>query len=104
MLACNPKLRYFPSFHENISLARSIKIREQSRLDFRQETFNLLNRTQSGTLSSATTLQNANFGLWQTSSQTRFEMSDRSSSASGHELGHARAPTGDSRCVDAQRP
>ena len=57
----NPKLRYFPNFNENISLARSINLHgEQKRLDFRWETFNLLNRTQFGPLSSATTLQNNN--------------------------------------------
>ena len=61
----NPKLRYWPGFNENLSLARSINLHgEQKRLDFRWETFNLLNRTQFGPLSSATTLQNPNFGLW----------------------------------------
>ena len=52
----NPKLRYWPGFNENLSLARSINLHgEQKRLDFRWETFNLLNRTQFGPLSNATT-------------------------------------------------
>jgi Carboxypeptidase regulatory-like domain len=74
----NPKLRYFPNFNENLSLARSINLKgEQKRLDFRWETFNLLNRTQFGPLSNATTLQNNNWGLWrtQTNSQRRMQVS-----------------------------
>ena len=71
----NPKLRYLPNFNENLSLARSIKLqREQNRLDFRGETFNLLNRTQFGPLSGATTLQNNNFGMWRTQSNTHRRM------------------------------
>ena len=67
----NPKSRYFPSYNENLSLARSINLHgEQKRLDFRWETFNLLNRTQFGALSNATVLQNNNFGLWRTQSNT----------------------------------
>ena len=66
----NPKLRYFPNFNESISLARSIKVKEQTHLDFRWEAFNFLNRTQFGALSSGTSLQNANFGLWRTQSNT----------------------------------
>jgi hypothetical protein len=42
----NPKLRSWPGFKENFSLARSITLHEQKRLDFRWETFNLMNRTQ----------------------------------------------------------
>ena len=45
----NPKLRFFPRYNENLSLARSINLHgEQNRLDFRWETFNLLNRTPLG--------------------------------------------------------
>jgi hypothetical protein len=66
----NPKLRYFPGFNESISLARSIKVKEQTHLDFRWEAFNFLNRTQFGALSGGTSLQNANFGLWRTQSNT----------------------------------
>jgi hypothetical protein len=66
----NPKLRYFPYFNESVSLARSIKLKEQMHLDFRWESFNLLNRTQFGPLSGGTTLQNANFGLWRSQSNS----------------------------------
>jgi hypothetical protein len=54
----NPKLRGWPNFNENFSLARSIAFKEDKRLDFRWETFNLLNRTQFGALSGGATLQN----------------------------------------------
>jgi hypothetical protein len=66
----NPKMRYFPGFNENIALARSIRITESKHLDFRAESFNLLNRTQFGNLSGGTSLQNANFGLWRTQSNS----------------------------------
>jgi hypothetical protein len=74
----NPKLRYLPGYNENLSLSRSINLHgEQKRLDFRLETFNLLNRTQFGPLSNATTIQNPNFGLWraQTNTQRRMQAS-----------------------------
>jgi len=60
----NPKLRYWPNYTENLSVAKSFPITEQFRVDFRWEAFNLLNRTQFGPLGSATVLQNQNFGLW----------------------------------------
>ena len=41
----NPKLRLFPNYNENMSLAKSIVIREQMRVDFRWEGFNVFNRT-----------------------------------------------------------
>jgi hypothetical protein len=41
----NPKVRYFPRFNENISLAKTFPITERFRLDLRGEAFNLLNRT-----------------------------------------------------------
>ena len=66
----NPKLRYFPNFNENASLNRTIRISESKHLDFRWESFNYLNRTQFGPLSSATTLQNANFGNWRSQSNS----------------------------------
>ncbi len=71
----NPKARYLPNLNENLSLARSVNLhREQTRLEFRWETFNLLNRTQFGPLSGATTLQNNNFGKWQTQSNSARRM------------------------------
>lgn len=70
----NPKLRSWPGYNENISLARSITLKEDKRLDFRWEAFNLLNRTAFGSLSGGGTLQNANFGLWRTQSNTQRRM------------------------------
>jgi hypothetical protein len=67
----NPKLRYWPTFNENVSLARTFRIKEALRLEFRGEAFNLLNRTAFGPLSGATSLQNANFGLWRTQSNSQ---------------------------------
>jgi hypothetical protein len=75
----NPKLRGWPNFNENFSLARSIAFKEDKRLDFRWEMFNLLNRTQFGALSGGATLQNNNFGLWraQANSQRRMQLSQK---------------------------
>lgn len=70
----NPKLRNMPGFSESFSFARSITFKEQKRLDFRWEIFNLLNRTQFGALSGGGTLQNANFGLWRTQSNSARRM------------------------------
>ncbi len=41
----NPKVRGFATLNENVSLGKSFNITEQFRLEFRAETFNLLNRT-----------------------------------------------------------
>jgi hypothetical protein len=61
----NPDCRYFPNYNESLSLARSFSLKEQKRLEFRWETFNILNRTQFGPVSSGSvSLQNANFGNW----------------------------------------
>jgi len=71
----NPKLRNWPGFNENFSLARSINLHgEQKRLDFRWETFNLLNRTAFGALGGGATLQNPNFGLWRSQANTQRRM------------------------------
>jgi hypothetical protein len=56
----NPKARQFPNFTENLSLAKSFPIREQLRLDFRAEAFNVFNRVRFGT--GSTTLQSTTFG------------------------------------------
>ena len=45
----NPKLRQFPNYNENMSLAKTFVVREQMRLDFRWEAFNILNRVRFGT-------------------------------------------------------
>jgi hypothetical protein len=73
----NPKLRYLPNYGESTSLSKSIPIKERAHLDYRWETFNLLNRTQFGALSGGTSLQNANFGNWrsQSNSARRMQMS-----------------------------
>jgi hypothetical protein len=70
----NPKLRNWPTFNENISVARNITIKEQARLDLRWESFNLLNRTAFGSLSGGATLQNSNWGLWRAQSNTQRRM------------------------------
>jgi hypothetical protein len=66
----NPKLRAMPIYTEDISLARTIRIKEEFRAELRGEAFNLLNRTRFGALSGGNQLQNANFGLWRTQSNT----------------------------------
>jgi len=40
----NPKVRAFPMFNENVSLAKSFPLGESRRIDIRGEAFNLLNR------------------------------------------------------------
>ncbi|MEZ5354700.1 MAG: carboxypeptidase regulatory-like domain-containing protein [Bryobacteraceae bacterium] len=45
----NPKLRTFPLFNENLSLAKTFSLTERFRLDFRWEAFNLFNRVRFGT-------------------------------------------------------
>jgi len=56
----NPKVRYFPSLNENMSLAKTIPIHERLQIDFRAEAFNIFNRVRFGT--GATQLQDQNFG------------------------------------------
>src|SRR5579885_27042 len=56
----NPKLRQFPNFNENFSLGKTIPIKEQIRMDFRAEAFNVFNRVRFGT--GPTTLQDPNLG------------------------------------------
>jgi len=57
----NPKLRLFPNYNENMSLAKSFVIREQMRFDFRWEAFNVFNRVRFGT--GPTKLSDPNLGL-----------------------------------------
>ena len=66
----NPKQRNWPTYTESASLARIFEIKETLRLEFRCEAFNLLNRTAFGGLSGATSLQNPNFGLWRSQSNS----------------------------------
>jgi hypothetical protein len=53
-------VRQFANLNENLSLAKSIPIKEQIRLEFRAEAFNLFNRVRFG--SGDINLQDANFG------------------------------------------
>ena len=56
----NPKLRLFPNYNENMSLAKSFSIHERMRVDFRWEAFNIFNRVRFGT--GPTRLSDPNFG------------------------------------------
>jgi hypothetical protein len=56
----NPKLRQFANLSENMSLAKSFQLREQMRIDFRWEAFNVFNRVRFGT--GPLTLTNPNLG------------------------------------------
>ena len=67
MTRYNPKLRNFPDYNENISVAKSFYVfSEHAHVDLRWEAFNLFNRARFGALGGATTLQDPNFGLWRT--------------------------------------
>lgn len=57
----NPKVREFPYFNENISLAKSFPLGESRRIDFRWEAFNLFNRVRFGT--GSTNLNSNTFGV-----------------------------------------
>ena len=39
----NPKVRQFPNYNENFSVAKTFPFREKMRLDFRAEAFNAFN-------------------------------------------------------------
>ncbi len=49
MTRYNPKFRQFPNLSENLSLAKTFRINEKTRLDFRAEAFNVFNRHRFGT-------------------------------------------------------
>jgi hypothetical protein len=57
----NPKLRFFNNLNENMSVTRTFRIKEQSRLEFRAEAFNVFNRVRFGT--GSTQLQSQTFGV-----------------------------------------
>jgi hypothetical protein len=58
----NPKVRSFPRFNEDISVAKTFPLsRETLRIDFRWEAFNLLNRVVFGT--GSTNLDSSAFGV-----------------------------------------
>jgi hypothetical protein len=56
----NPKVRQFANLNENVAIARTFPIREQLRLEFRAEAFNIFNRVRFGT--GDVNLQDQNFG------------------------------------------
>lgn len=56
----NPLLREFPNYNENISVGKSFRISENSRVDFRWEAFNVFNRVRFGT--GPRSLSDPNFG------------------------------------------
>jgi len=69
MTRVNPKVRNFPLFNENVSLAKTFTLSRERRstLDVRFEGFNVLNRTQFGFQSSSLNLNDAaNLGLVRT--------------------------------------
>jgi len=68
----NPKVREFPQFNENISLAKSFAIREQTRLDVRGEAFNLFNRTRFG--NGSTSLNSTTFGVVNSQANSQRQM------------------------------
>jgi hypothetical protein len=57
----NPKVRLFPNLNENLSLTRAFPIRENRRIEFRAEAFNVFNRVRFGT--GSTQLQSQSFGV-----------------------------------------
>jgi hypothetical protein len=61
----NPSFRQCPSLTENISVSRMFFLRENLKLNFRVEGFNVFNRTQWGT--GSLSLQSPTFGLLQSS-------------------------------------
>ena len=56
----NPKVRLFPNLNENLSIAKSIPIKEKIHLDIRAEAFNVFNRVRFST--GSTQLQSTTFG------------------------------------------
>ncbi len=68
----NPKVRAFPMFNENVSLAKSFAITESKRIDFRWEAFNLFNRTQFGT--GSTNVDSSTFGVVTSQANTPRQM------------------------------
>jgi hypothetical protein len=60
MTRYNPNFRQFANLNENISVAKTFRITESIRADFRAEAFNVFNRVRFGT--GSLQIQNANFG------------------------------------------
>jgi len=66
----NPKMRNWPGYNENINLARTFNFKERAHLELRGEAFNIFNRVAFGPLGGGNTLANANFGKWQSQSNS----------------------------------
>ena len=65
----NPRVRTFASLNENVSLAKTFRIREAFRADFRWEAFNVFNRHNFG--AGNTNLDGNTFGLVTSASGSR---------------------------------
>jgi hypothetical protein len=65
----NPNQRSFPSYSENVSFAKTFRIKEAFRADFRWEAFNVFNRHQFGV--GNTSLDGNTFGLVTSASGNR---------------------------------
>ena len=61
MTRVNPKMRNFPLYNEDVSLAKTFTVMETRRVDVRFEGFNVANRTRFGTPTSS--LSSSDFGL-----------------------------------------
>ena len=74
MTRTNPKMRNFPLYNENVSLAKTFTLSQEHRrtADVRFEGFNVLNRTQFGFSTTASTNLNdaANLGLVRSQANT----------------------------------
>jgi hypothetical protein len=57
----NPKVRLFPNLNENMSLTKVFPFKENKRVEFRAEAFNVFNRVRFG--AGATSLQSTTFGV-----------------------------------------
>jgi hypothetical protein len=68
----NSKVRLFPSLNENMSLAKTFKLKERLRLDFRFEAFNIFNRVVFG--GPVTSLQSSTFGVISSQANTSRNM------------------------------
>jgi len=60
----NPKFRTAPTMSESPSVSRIFSIKERAHLELRVEAFNVLNRVFFAPLGGATSIGNANWGLW----------------------------------------
>jgi hypothetical protein len=57
----NSQVRVFPTLNENVSLAKTFRVTERMRVDFRAEAFNVFNRVVFG--GPQTSLNSSTFGV-----------------------------------------